>query len=186
MGGEDSLQHRLECCSELTRERAGELSTAKTGDGEQGMFALGGGVGIHIMELSGESWILENGSYYASEMGVEVDTHREKALTAFKSGERFLDFQTKISGNGRAIMVIDVGLNQDYDPGLDLPVVFPGPGQTDVPRLWYAYETPDPVPGVPNPVGSPLTVSFLIGQSVQWGAVTLVSAGGTAVDIILA
>lgn len=90
------------------------------------------------------------------------------------------------SGNGRAIMVIDVGLDQNYDPGLDLPVVFPGPGQTDVPRLWYAYESPNPVPGVPNPVGSPLTVSFLIGQSVQWGAITLVSAGGAAVDVILA
>jgi uncharacterized protein (AIM24 family) len=38
-------------------------------------------------------------------MGVEVDTHREKALTAFKSGEGFLDFQTKISGNGRAIVL---------------------------------------------------------------------------------
>ncbi len=90
------------------------------------------------------------------------------------------------SGNGRAIMVIDVGLDQNYDPGLDLPVVYPGLGQTDVPRLWYAYESPNPVPGVPNPVGSPLTVSFLIAQSVQWGSVSLVSAGGAAVDVVLA
>ncbi len=90
------------------------------------------------------------------------------------------------SGNGRAIMVIDIGLDQNYDPGLDLPVVYPGPGQTDVPRLWYAYESPNPVPGVPNPVGSPLTVSFLINQSVEWGAVSLVSSGGVAVEVILA
>ena len=90
------------------------------------------------------------------------------------------------SGNGRAIMVIDLGLDQNYDPGLDLPVVYPGPGQIDVPRLWYAYESPNPVPGVPNPVGSPLTVSFLINQSVQWGAVSLVSSGGVAVEVILA
>ena len=90
------------------------------------------------------------------------------------------------SGNGRAITVIDVGLDQNYDPGLDLPVVYPGPGQADVPRLWYAYESPNPVPGVPNPVGFPVTVSFLIGQSVEWGVVSLVGAGGAVVDIILA
>ena len=90
------------------------------------------------------------------------------------------------SGNGRAMTVIDVGLDQNYDPGLNLPIVYPGPGQTDVPRLWYAYESPNPVPGVPNPVGSPLTVSFLISQSIDWGAVSLVSAAGTAVDVILA
>ncbi len=62
-------------------------------------------MGIHIMELSGESWILENGSYYGSDMGIEVDVHREKALTAFKSGEGFMDFQTKISGTGRVLVV---------------------------------------------------------------------------------
>ena len=74
-----------------------------TGTGE--LYLEPTAMGIHIMELSGESWILENGSYYASEMGVEVEAHREKALTAFKSGEGFLDFQTKISGNGRVIVL---------------------------------------------------------------------------------
>jgi uncharacterized protein (AIM24 family) len=37
-------------------------------------------------------------------MGVEVDVHREKALTAFKSGEGFLDMQTKISGTGTVLV----------------------------------------------------------------------------------
>ena len=60
--------------------------------------------GIHTMDLKGETWILENGSYYGSEMGVAVDVHREKALTAFKSGEGFLDFQTKISGTGKVLV----------------------------------------------------------------------------------
>ena len=38
-------------------------------------------------------------------MGIEVDVHREKALTAFKSGEGLVDFQTKISGNGRVLVL---------------------------------------------------------------------------------
>ena len=34
--------------------------------------------GIHTMDLNDETWILENGAYYPSEMGVEVDVHRER------------------------------------------------------------------------------------------------------------
>jgi uncharacterized protein (AIM24 family) len=64
--------------------------------------------GIHIMDLKGDpvadTWILENGAYFASEMGIDVDVHREKALTAFKSGEGFMDFQTKISGSGKVLV----------------------------------------------------------------------------------
>ena len=59
---------------------------------------------VHIMDLKGETWILENGAYYGSEMGIDVDVHREKALTAFKSGEGFMDFQTKISGTGKVLV----------------------------------------------------------------------------------
>ena len=74
-----------------------------TGTGE--LYLEPTAMGIHTMELDGESWILENGSYHASEMGIEVDVHREKALTAFKSGEGLVDFQTKISGNGRVLVL---------------------------------------------------------------------------------
>ena len=56
--------------------------------------------GIHIMELNGETWILENGSYYGSYMSIEVYVHREKALTAFKSGEGFLDFHRLLDEGG--------------------------------------------------------------------------------------
>lgn len=133
------------------------------------------------------SWVDEDVAFNTDEVGnvdlfVETVFHR---LPLLHPSAIAIGYATA-SGNGRSIMVIDVGLDQNYDPGVDLPVVYPGSGQTDVPRLWYAYESPDPVPGVPNPVGSPLTVSFLIGQSVEWGAVTLVSAAGTAVDVILA
>lgn len=60
--------------------------------------------GFHILEVSGEEWILESGAYWASDAGITVDAFREKAWTAFKSGEGFLDFQTKIGGQGKVVM----------------------------------------------------------------------------------
>ncbi|MGE3311117.1 MAG: AIM24 family protein [Limisphaerales bacterium] len=60
--------------------------------------------GFHIFDGGGRTWIAESGSYWASEMGISVDVHRESALTAFKSGEGFLDFQTKLSGQGTIVL----------------------------------------------------------------------------------
>lgn len=60
--------------------------------------------GFFIMECGGEKWILEGGAYWASESGIEVDVHRENTLTALKSGEGFLDFQTKVQGHGKVVL----------------------------------------------------------------------------------
>jgi uncharacterized protein (AIM24 family) len=57
--------------------------------------------GYHVFEVGGKDWILEDGAYWVSESGVQLDVFREKALTAFKSGEGFMDFQTKLSGHGK-------------------------------------------------------------------------------------
>ncbi|MEM7243875.1 MAG: AIM24 family protein [Acidobacteriota bacterium] len=73
-----------------------------TGTGE--LFLEPSFGGFHVMELTGQEWILEGGCYYASEEGVEVGVHREKALTALKSGEGFLDYQTKIGGHGKVVV----------------------------------------------------------------------------------
>ena len=89
------------------------------------------------------------------------------------------------SGNGREITVINIGLDRSHQPGVDLPAVYPAPGQGGVPRLWYAYESPDPAPGLPRPVGSPLTVSFLLGQNVEWGPVSLAPANGGPVEVVV-
>jgi uncharacterized protein (AIM24 family) len=59
---------------------------------------------FHVLECGGQSWIAESGAYWASEMSVTVDVHREKTLTALKSGEGFMDFQTKLSGTGKVIL----------------------------------------------------------------------------------
>lgn len=60
--------------------------------------------GFHVMELAGEEWILESGAYWASDGSITVGAFREKAWTAFKSGEGFVDFQTKVSGQGKVVL----------------------------------------------------------------------------------
>lgn len=61
--------------------------------------------GFHILELaSGDEWILESGAYWASDGEVALGAFREKAWTAFKSGEGLIDFQTRVSGPGKVVM----------------------------------------------------------------------------------
>jgi uncharacterized protein (AIM24 family) len=59
---------------------------------------------FYLLDCAGQTWIAESGAYWASEMGVTVDVHREKTLNALKSGEGFMDFQTKLSGNGTVVL----------------------------------------------------------------------------------
>ncbi len=59
---------------------------------------------FYVFDTGGHTWICENGAYWASEMGVTVDIHRESTLTALKSGEGFLDFQTKLGGQGTVVL----------------------------------------------------------------------------------
>lgn len=73
-----------------------------TGSGE--LFLEPSLGGFHIFDTGGKEWILEDGAYWASDLGVTVDVHRESALTAFKSGEGLLDFQTKIGGQGKVVL----------------------------------------------------------------------------------
>lgn len=68
--------------------------------------------GFHVFEVSGQAWILESGAYWASDAGVTVDVHREKAWTAFKSGEGFVDFQTKVSGQGQVVIAAQGDVQQ--------------------------------------------------------------------------
>ena len=60
--------------------------------------------GYHPFEVAGESWILENGAYWASEGGVELGLHRERVWTSFWTGEGFIDYQTRVSGHGRVVL----------------------------------------------------------------------------------
>jgi uncharacterized protein (AIM24 family) len=60
--------------------------------------------GFHLLELNGESWILERGAYWASEGNIDLKYHREPIMTALYAGEGFIYLQTKVSGHGKVIV----------------------------------------------------------------------------------
>jgi uncharacterized protein (AIM24 family) len=60
--------------------------------------------GYYPFEVADESWILENGAYWASESGVNLGLYRERVWTSFWAGEGFIDYQTKVSGHGRVVL----------------------------------------------------------------------------------
>jgi uncharacterized protein (AIM24 family) len=60
--------------------------------------------GYYPFEVAGESWILENGAYWASEGTVELRLHRERVWTSFWAGEGLIDYQTKVSGYGCVVL----------------------------------------------------------------------------------
>jgi uncharacterized protein (AIM24 family) len=60
--------------------------------------------GFHVVDLAGESWILEKGTYWASDGSVEVTFHREKVLTSLWAGEGFVYLQTKVKGQGKVVV----------------------------------------------------------------------------------
>ncbi len=60
--------------------------------------------GFHVIDLNGESWILERGTYWASEGTVDVSYHREKMQTAIWAGEGPIYLQTRVRGYGKVVV----------------------------------------------------------------------------------
>jgi uncharacterized protein (AIM24 family) len=60
--------------------------------------------GFHVIDLGGESWILEKGTYWASEGSVDVSFHREAMLTSLWAGEGLVYLQTKVRGQGKVVV----------------------------------------------------------------------------------
>jgi uncharacterized protein (AIM24 family) len=52
-----------------------------------------------------ETWIIEDGAYWASEERVRLSFHREKVITSLWAGEGFLWYQTKATGPGQVVLV---------------------------------------------------------------------------------
>lgn len=55
-----------------------------------------------VLDLADEEYILDQGAYWASEMGVEISAHRNRAANALLSGEGF--FQTSAKGTGQVVV----------------------------------------------------------------------------------
>jgi uncharacterized protein (AIM24 family) len=60
--------------------------------------------GFHVIELRDEAWILEKGTYWASESSVDVSFHREGVLTSLWAGEGLVYLQTKVVGRGKVVI----------------------------------------------------------------------------------
>ncbi len=60
--------------------------------------------GFHVLDLAGESWILERGAYWASEGSVEVGFYRERVMTGVWAGEGPVYLLTRVRGNGKVVL----------------------------------------------------------------------------------
>lgn len=60
--------------------------------------------GFHVLDLQGESWILEKGAYWASEGCVDLQFFRERLLTSLWAGEGVVYLQTKVAGHGKVVV----------------------------------------------------------------------------------
>lgn len=60
--------------------------------------------GFHLLDLKGESWILERGAYWASEGSLEVNFHRERMVTGIWAGEGPVYLQTRVRGVGKVVL----------------------------------------------------------------------------------
>ena len=60
--------------------------------------------GYHILELEGQTWILDRGTYWASEGAIDVSFHREQVLTSLLAGEGLLYLQTRVRGSGKVVL----------------------------------------------------------------------------------
>ncbi|HHQ48940.1 MAG TPA: DUF4339 domain-containing protein, partial [Acidobacteria bacterium] len=84
--------------SKLTREKAVRPRYRGTGE----LFLVPSFGEYEIMELTGETWILDKGAFLASEPTVELGVYTNKAFSGFFGGEGF--FQTQVSGTGTVLI----------------------------------------------------------------------------------
>jgi uncharacterized protein (AIM24 family) len=62
--------------------------------------------GFHTLQVkAGETWVIENGAYWASDDDISLSVYRERVLTAFWAGEGLLWYQTKVTGRGKVVVV---------------------------------------------------------------------------------
>src|SRR5262245_21181795 len=60
--------------------------------------------GFYVFVLSGETWILNRGTYWASDDEVTLSYNREPMMASFWTGEGFIDYRTKVSGRGKVVL----------------------------------------------------------------------------------
>jgi uncharacterized protein (AIM24 family) len=59
---------------------------------------------FHVFDLKGETWILNRGTYWASDDEVHLTYNREPMMASFWTGEGLVDYRTKVSGRGKVVL----------------------------------------------------------------------------------
>jgi uncharacterized protein (AIM24 family) len=59
---------------------------------------------FYVFDLGGEAWILNRGTYWASDNEVHLTYNREPMLASFWTGEGIVGYRTKVSGRGKVVL----------------------------------------------------------------------------------
>ena len=84
---------------------------------------------------------------------------------------------------GTTVAIFNVGLSPEHTAAVPLPSVYPTDGASGVPRQWDGAEWPDPAPGVPRPLGPPITLQFGLDDRVTWGEAALLDPSGQPLPV---
>ena len=60
--------------------------------------------GFHVLDMEDDEWILEAGSYWASEGEIELFAYKENAWASYWAGDGMLQFRTKVRGTGQVVI----------------------------------------------------------------------------------
>lgn len=60
--------------------------------------------GYHMLDITGEKWVLEPGVYWASDGSVKLGLHRDPIWTSYFLGEGFFEWKTAITGHGQVAL----------------------------------------------------------------------------------
>jgi uncharacterized protein (AIM24 family) len=105
MTGDITMDARLPSIGRLLKSYLSEESAIRpTYTGSGIIFLESSFAGFHVFEPGGETWILDSGTYWASEGPIALGAHREAIWTSFWAGEGFIDWQTKVSGPGKVVL----------------------------------------------------------------------------------
>ncbi len=122
MRGDLKMKGRLAGPIRLIRAAlSGEEALRPTISGTGTLYLESSFGGFHIMDLPGtENWVVESGAFWCSEAKLKQTFHRERFTTSFWSGKGFLDFQTKVMGQGK-VMICSPGPVEEITLGKDSP-----------------------------------------------------------------
>ena len=133
---------------------------------------------------------------YPNQRVGEDITHRESATEAVADWvnsvyHRFAIMRPDLTVIGFGSAAVGALAIQDLEFGFAparsaAPVLYPGPGQTQIPDTFVDNELPDPVPaGKPRTTGYPVTVTFSVADDVHVSSFTLAGPDGAALPAYL-